>query len=185
MSQQDFVYESPDNRVLTRDNLSITISISLLLKVVPESDYVLQLVTNVPEINETIDANIMEKVRGLARGVKARDAYSLRGKEHAKGMFESLNQALNNKGIQVKRCIITSVKLDETVASSMQDKTVYQFKNTLERKKFAFEQRIKNDIEEIEKAKQMKEEERKDVNEQATLAQLKKEKMIEGVKSKT
>jgi len=31
----------------------------------------------------------------------------------------------------------------------------------------------------------MKEEERKDVNEQATLAQLKKEKMIEGVKSKT
>jgi len=149
VSQQDFVYESPDNRVLTRDNLSITISISLLLKVVPESDYVLQLVTNVPEINETIDANIMEKVRGLARGVKARDAYSLRGKEHAKGMFESLNQALNNKGIQVKRCIITSVKLDETVASSMQDKTVYQFKNTLERKKFAFEQRIKNDIEEI------------------------------------
>jgi len=67
----------------------------------------------------------MEKVRGLARGVKARDAYSLRGKEHARGMLESLNTTLNNKGILVKRCIITSVVLDETVASSMQDKTIY------------------------------------------------------------
>jgi hypothetical protein len=48
VSSQDFVYESPNNRVLTRDNLNIEISISLLLKVVPENDYVMQLVTNVP-----------------------------------------------------------------------------------------------------------------------------------------
>lgn len=67
----------------------------------------------------------------------------------------------------------------------MQDKTIFQFKNTLERKKFAFEQRIKNDIEETEKAKQMKEEERKDVKEQAQLTQMKKEKEIEQVKAKS
>lgn len=79
MSKQDFVYESPNNRVLTRDNLNIDISISLLLKIVEEHEYVQQLVTNVPQINETIDANIMERVRALARQVKAREAYSLRG----------------------------------------------------------------------------------------------------------
>jgi regulator of protease activity HflC (stomatin/prohibitin superfamily) len=67
VSMQDFIYESPNNRVLTRDNLNITISISLLLKIVPEHEYVQQLVTNVPQINETIDANIMERVRTLAR----------------------------------------------------------------------------------------------------------------------
>lgn len=100
-------------------------------------------------------------------------------------MLEYLNQNLNNKGIKIKRCIITSVKLDEDVASSMQDKTIYQFKNTLERKKFAFEQRIKNDIEETEKAKQMKSEERKDVSEQANLTQMKKQKEIEQIKAKT
>ena len=185
VSMQDFIYESPNNRVLTRDNLNITISISLLLKIVPEHEYVQQLVTNVPQINETIDANIMERVRTLARQVKAREAYSLRGQEHAQGMLEYLNQNLNNKGIKIKRCIITSVKLDEDVASSMQDKTIYQFKNTLERKKFAFEQRIKNDIEETEKAKQMKSEERKDVSEQANLVQMKKQKEIEQIKAKT
>ena len=119
VSLQDFVYESPNNRVLTRDNLSIDISLSLVLKVNKDSDYVVQMTTNVPQINEIIDANIMEKVRGLARTVKARDAYSLRGKDHAKGMHEAMNIALNNKGILVRRVIITSVRLDETVASSM------------------------------------------------------------------
>jgi len=67
----------------------------------------------------------------------------------------------------------------------MQESTIFMFKNTLERKKFAFEQRIKNDVEEIEKIKQLKEEERKDVTEQATLVQMKKDKEIEGVKAKT
>ena len=47
----------------------------------------------------------------------------------------------------------------------MQEKTIFQFRNTLERKKFAFEQRIKNDQEEEEKTRLVKEEERKDENE--------------------
>ena len=47
--------------------------------------------TNVTQINETIDANIMERVRSMARLVTARQAYSLRGDEHAKGMLEHLN----------------------------------------------------------------------------------------------
>ena len=67
-------------------------------------------------------------------------------------MLDYLNTNLNNKGITVKRCIITSVKLDEEVANSMQDKTIFQFKNTLERKRFAYDQRVKNDEEEIVKA---------------------------------
>ena len=48
VSKQDFVYESPGNRVLTRDNLNIDISLSILIKINPEHEYVQQLVTNVP-----------------------------------------------------------------------------------------------------------------------------------------
>ena len=185
VSKQDFVYESPNNRVLTRDNLPVSISLSILLKIVPEHEYVQQLVTNVPQVNETIDAQINERVRVLARQVKAREAYSLRGQQHAQGMLEHLNTNLARFGIAVKRCIITSVVLDEDVAMSMQDKTIFQFKNTLERKKFAFEQRIKNDMEEVIKAQQVKEEERKDTQEQANLSQMKKTKEIESIKAKT
>ena len=142
---------------------------SILLKINEESDYVQQLVTNVSQINETIDANIMERVRTMARMVKAREAYNLRGEQHAAGMKEHLNTNLNNKGIVIKRCIITNVILDTEVADSMQEKTIFQFKNTLERKRFSYNQRIKNDAEEEVKAKQIKEEERKDENEQANL----------------
>lgn len=79
VSKQDFVYESPNNNVLTLDNVSVSISVSILVKIKEDSDYVSQLVTNVNQINETIDANIMERVRTMARSIKSRDAYNLRG----------------------------------------------------------------------------------------------------------
>lgn len=185
VSMQDFVYESPNNEVWTKDNGKIHISLSILLKIVPEHEYVQQLVTNVNTINEIIDNNVTERVRALARSVETKHAYTLRGHHHAKGMLEQLNLSLSTKGILVKRVIITEVQLGESVANSMQDKTIFQFKNTLERKKFAFEQRIKNDQEETEKAKQIKSEDRKLVKEQATLSQMKKKKEIESVKAQT
>jgi len=36
VSMQDFVYESPGNRVLTRDNVNVHISLSILLCIQPE-----------------------------------------------------------------------------------------------------------------------------------------------------
>ena len=100
-------------------------------------------------------------------------------------MLEYLNLNLSNKGILVKRCIITNVVLDREVATSMQEKTIYQFKNTLERKQFAFNQRIKNDNEEEAKQKQIKLEERKDEQDRPKLLQMQKTKEIEGIKAKT
>ena len=58
VSMQDFVYESPNNQVLTLDNSNVSISLSLLMKFTKEKDYIQQLATNVSEINELIDANI-------------------------------------------------------------------------------------------------------------------------------
>lgn len=40
VSRQDFVYESPNNTVITRDNVNVSISVSILLKINDESDYV-------------------------------------------------------------------------------------------------------------------------------------------------
>ena len=53
----------------------------------------------------------------------------------------------------IKRAIITSVILDSEISDNMQEATIYQFKSTLERKRFAFNQRITNDKEELEKEK--------------------------------
>ena len=67
----------------------------------------------------------MEKVRTLARTVKSREAYNLRGETHANGMLEFLNSNLANKGILVKRVMITSVTLDQDIADNMQETTIY------------------------------------------------------------
>lgn len=115
------------------------------MKFTKEMDYIQLLCTNVNEINELIDAIVMERVRAMGRSIKAVQAYSLRGAQHAQGMLEHLNNNLGNKGILIKRVIITNVVLSQEVASSMQERTIYQFKNTLERKTFAYKQRIKND----------------------------------------
>jgi hypothetical protein len=53
----------------------------------------------------------MERVRTMARTVKSREAYGLRGDTHAKGMMEFLNLNLQGKGIHVKRVMITNVVL--------------------------------------------------------------------------
>ena len=98
----------------------------------------------------------------MARSVKSREAYGLRGAIHAAGMTDFLNTNLSNKGILVKRVMITNVVLSTDIADAMQETTIYQFKTTLERKRFAFNQRITNDREEEAKAQQYHEEERKD-----------------------
>jgi hypothetical protein len=109
-----------------------------------------------------IDANIQERVRLMGRSVNANHAYSLRGGEHAQGMLDHMRTNLQNKGIVVKRCIITSVTLHESVASNLEERTIFQFKNTLERKQFAYNQRILNDQEEEEKEKLVMDEKGKD-----------------------
>ena len=121
----------------------------------------------------------------MGRSIKANQAYSLRGEQHAHGMLEHLNTNLSNKGIHVKRVIITNVILAPDVAQSMQERTIYQFKNTLERKQFAYNQRIKNDNEEEIREKQIKEEQRKDVEEDAKLEQMQKSLEIEKIKAVT
>ena len=69
-------------------------------------------------------------------------------------MLSHLNAVMANKGVNVKTVIITNVKLPSDVAHSLQEKTIFQFKNTLERKKQAFELRTMNDKQTIEYLKQ-------------------------------
>ena len=55
----------------------------IIMKIITDSDYVNQMATNVSQINEVIDANILERVRAMGRTIKASEAYSLRGEQHA------------------------------------------------------------------------------------------------------
>jgi len=86
-------------------------------------------------------------------------------------MVDHLKTTLANKAINVKSVIITKVKLPDDVAQSLQDKTVYQFKNTLERKKQAYELRTINDTQSLEALKLEKKLDRENIKEQGELDQ--------------
>lgn len=84
-------------------------------------------------------------------------------------MLNHLNDVMSTRGITVKSVIITNVKLPADVANSLQEKTIFQYKNTCERKKQSYELRTINDKEELELLKAMRAEERKNETERAEL----------------
>ena len=90
---------------------------------------------------------------------------------------------MSNKGINIKSVIITHVKLPNDVANSLQEKTIFQFKNTLERKKQSYELRIKNDKQALEYLKQQRLQERQYETENAELQQATKTKEVEKVRA--
>lgn len=67
----------------------------------------------------------------------------------------------------------------------MQDTTIKSFEKTLSKKKFAYDQRLKNDAEEEHKEKQKHEEKRKDEEEKAKLDQLEKKREIDSITAGT
>lgn len=129
---------------------------SIVFDIQPEHEYVYQLCMNVNELNQMLEAAITERVRNMTRSVSSRQVYSLRGETHAHQMMQHLKSVMANKGVNIKHVIITNVKLPPDVANSLQEKTIFQFKNTLERKKQAFELRTLNDKEELELLRQMR-----------------------------
>ncbi len=86
-------------------------------------------------------------------------------------MLNHLKATMVTKGIDIKSVIITNVKLPYDVANSLQEKTIFQFKNTLERKKQSYELRTINDKTELQLLQQNRIEERKDLTEAAELEQ--------------
>lgn len=97
-----------------------------------------------------LEAAITERVRTMARSIPSKKIYSIRGEKHAAQMLSHLKDVMSTKGINIKSVIVTNVKLPSDVASALQEKTIFQFKNTLERKKQSFELRTINDKEELE-----------------------------------
>lgn len=128
-----------------------------------------------------LDAAITERVRTMARQESSKKIYSIRGEKNAKAMKTFLNDIMSTKGITIKSVIITNVKLPADVAQSLQEKTIFQFKNTLERKKQSYELRTINDKEELELLRAMRREERNDELKKAELEFANKEKEIQKI----
>mmetsp|Transcript_10611 Transcript_10611/g.7933 ORF Transcript_10611/g.7933 Transcript_10611/m.7933 type:complete len:101 (-) Transcript_10611:582-884(-) len=97
---------------------------------------------NVNELAQMLDAAITERCRAMIRAQSSKKIYSLSSEKNAQAMLNHLNDSMQTRGIMVQSVIITNVRLPEDVARSMQEKTIFQYKNTLERKTVSFDLRI-------------------------------------------
>jgi regulator of protease activity HflC (stomatin/prohibitin superfamily) len=183
VTKQNIVFDMPVTLCPTSDNIFIDIHVSVVFDIQPEHEYVYQLCMNINELNQMLEAAITERVRNMGRSVSSKHVYSLRGEKHAEQMRTHLKQVMSTKGINIKSVIITNVKLPPDVANALQEKTIFQFKNTLERKKQAFELRTLNDKEELELLRQIRLQERQYEIERAELDQATKIKEIEKIKA--
>jgi len=148
------VFDQPVTSCPTSDNIFVRIDVSVVLNVNEDSNYVYQMCLNVSELNQMLEAAITERIRTMVRQVSSRKIQCIRGDEHAQAMVQHLRSVMAPKAINIKSVIITHVKLPDDVAQSLQEKTIFQFKNTLERKKQSYDLRIKNDNQSLEYLKQ-------------------------------
>jgi len=86
--------------------------------------------------------------------------------------------------VEFKSLIITNVQLPNEVANSIQDKTIFQFRNTLERKKQSYELRTINDTEEIALIKEIRRQERQAEEENYKKTEADKQREMGNIKAK-
>jgi len=185
ITEQTIAFDQPVTSCPTSDNIFVRIDVSVVLNVNKDSNYVYQMCLNVSELNQMLEAAITERIRTMVRQISSRKIQCIRGDEQAQAMLQHLRTVMAPKAINIKSVIITHVKLPDDVAHSLQEKTIFQFKNTLERKKQSYELRIKNDNQSLEYLKQQRLQERQYETERAELEQATQLKEIEKVKAQS
>lgn len=73
------MFDQPVTSCPTSDNIFVHINVSVVLHVIPESDYVYNLCMNVSELNQMLEAAITERVRNMVRAVSSRKIQCIRG----------------------------------------------------------------------------------------------------------
>ena len=126
--------------------------------------------TNPNELSNLLEDSLNERVRVLVRGKTHLDVYSIKGKESSGSILTHLNNIFGTKGVEIEDVSITEVDLPADVANTLEEKTAYQCKNELQRKKQCFELMVLQDTQALTLLKQNKLVER-----QAEMEKFKKE----------
>jgi regulator of protease activity HflC (stomatin/prohibitin superfamily) len=148
----------------TRDNNPIKIDVDLMFRIVEPLTFFYDI--GVEKLEELLRSSQAESVRSLVRSIKASQAYDLRGTDSS-DMLKSLNDKLNAYGVHVEFITIANVILPANMALSMQSETIYESKQTEQKKKQEFELKVLNDNNYLLKVKQDRENERAKANEEA------------------
>lgn len=154
----------------TFDNIFIDIEVGAVFRCKEDDQSIEQFVYNISinQLNKQIKSAITERIRVLARGKTYLEVNQIKGKDQTREMLEFLNKMFENKGLQFTRIILQNVRLPEDIAKPLDQKAQYGSMNEYEKTKQEYEMRVLNDNKELEVIKQIKTQQRIQLNEDMT-----------------
>jgi len=153
---QSVIFDMPIRNCPSADNIMISIDVAVQLRVKPGMQSVRSFCfkTNPAELSNLLEDSLNERIRILLRGKTHLDAYSIKGKECRGTIITHLNNIFDSKGIEIEDVSIMEVGLPNDVANTLEQKTAYQCKNELQRKKQCFELMVLQDNQALSLIKQ-------------------------------
>jgi hypothetical protein len=154
----------------TYDNIFIEIEVGAVFKCKEDEKSIEAFVYNISinQLNKQIKAAITERIRVLARGKTYLEVNQIKGKDQTRDMLDFLNKMFENKGLEFTRIILQNVRLPEDIAKPLDQKAQYGSMNEYEKTKQEYEMRVLNDNKELEVIKQIKTQQRIQLNEDTT-----------------
>jgi len=127
ISTQMTVFDSPVKDCKTKDNVTCNINVLILFSIIPEQaiDFVYNL--GPEKLDDLLRAQQEESVRQMASETEVEGIYDLHGSNTTKTL-QDMNEKLGKFGVRVHSFTITSVKIPDKIAMTMQEKTLYAAK---------------------------------------------------------
>lgn len=120
VTQQVVVFDAPVKNCPTKDNVMASIDILLVFHIIDPEKFVFRLGPG--KLDEYLRSSQEEAIRGLARTISYKEAYTLSGRSTA-DMVASLNAKLGEFGVEVLNVTITDVRLPAELAKALENAT--------------------------------------------------------------
>jgi len=141
--EQHVVYDTPVKECPTKDNVMVTIDVTIILRVITDDENsLLNFCYNLGPrgLDDMLKAFEEESIRGMARKRKYNEIYDLMDSEVDAVLEQTvreLNAHFKNYGVEISSMAVTNVHLPREFAKNMEEATVWHDRNefnTLEQK---------------------------------------------------
>lgn len=129
-------YNAPVKNCPTKDNVMVEVDVSVTFQIGPTVEEATHFVyyLGAHRLDELLEAETQEAIRGLVHGVPAMRVHDLR-EEFALGMLKGLNKKVNSFGVTIQNVKITNVMLPPDMEQTLQRTTSYKTAMEQEEKK--------------------------------------------------
>jgi len=139
VTPQFTVFDTPCKDCPTKDNSMVGIDVFLVFRIYDAKKFIDNL--SAEKLGDLLKAAQEEAVRNLARSTNHQDIYDLVRYDEST-ITKTMDLKFHDFGVEVTDVMITDVKLRADIQQRLEQETVYQSKNSLQKRKQEFEMTV-------------------------------------------